>query len=815
MRATLTFLFSLVPCLVLGAGQPLDPILPGPTAEQVRGSTTAFSGGHFLTVWQQEIAGAWHLYAAVSDEEGRRISAGAFPVVQFTQVGDLKLVGIESGFALFWRDFYGNATHMARLDGDGELLSNQVLDLNHIRLLDAAWNGSHFLIAMGSPAKPESEALLLDSGGQIVHRVSLGPDTFDADVAALSDGGFFIATASRAGLRALRVSSDGQITSTDLVEASGGLRTTDYYPAYPHVSTMLNGDVLVGFAVLQHERAPRLKTARITTLGLAGAPVEIPTPALVAIDSVAITVTSDTVAIYFRGTRTREGNPDYEVFGVVLDSAGRPAVAPATVAADLRYEDRFSYSANSFVTFAVNSAWGRGEQIASRAMRRPSETTAQVLSLTPAQQSEVRVAANSAGFLAAWNDFAGDRTSIRVAALDDDGAPISETSSLPGDLASHTIASGPAGHLILRATGSDLIATQLAPTGRVLQEWVLGPAYPLRYAAAAAWTGSGFVVAVGAQDRLLTFYLASHSAMSVSDTPIAPVEILLPPPPPQWRRFITNVRVAWDGKDVLLFWSDSLWEPCYIPGYCIEHPALRAQHLTTFGTPTAAAPIDIAETALAPAVAASDDGFLVTLPFSPTFYSITMDPTMEVRKVSSALPFIYTVTDLAWNGKEFVALLTAFESYVALAKIDRDGAFRGPHAVIASHGRSRSERMGVDGSRILVARAIAAPLVPFRAYVHTVRDFQTPPPLPPRTSVVSIHREGRGQTMVSWQQVDGADGYLIESLTPAGWAMAAMVHDRSATSRTVYRDSTEEFRVRAFNAAGVSPLQSRSRVARP
>ena len=448
-------------------------------------------------------------------------------------------------------------------------------------------------------------------------------------------------------------------------------------------------------------------------------------------------------------------------------------------------------------------------------------TAALALSLFPATpaetaplttQNQVRVAANAAGgFIAVWNDFPEGSTTVRAAAVDATGTPASPGGTYPGDLVSNWIASGPADHLFLRATATDLIATRVAPDGTFLQDVVLGRAIDLRTAAEAVWTGSGYLVvaATAWSTRFATFYLAPGVAEPLVG------EILAPPLPEGWGRVLGWPRLAFDGETVLLVWSDLSRFVCGFPGDCGAplETALMARRLSPHGVPIDATATKIDDTGDQALLVAGDGEFLLHTSMSSRARILdARGPSLTVSASHTIDTGMYRITDLAWDGSEFVALVGALGRYTGIARLDRNANLTS--GVVATHtGWSDSHRIAARGDELLLAGVRRRVNQPSRVQFVRAAELR---PLPPPPRPVSSRTQSLGAlTELSWQPAPGADGYQIE-VWRAGGLTAIRWFDGDLTSALIpYPADWHAFSVRPYNAGGVAGDLPRRRSARP
>ena len=115
---------------------------------------------------------------------------------------------------------------------------------------------------------------------------------------------------------------------------------------------------------------------------------------------------------------------------------------------------------------------------------------------------------------------------------------------------------------------------------------------------------------------------------------------------------------------------------------------------------------------------------------------------------------------------------------------------------------------------------MSLPTFTLRAFVFDERDLQALPPPPPSPRIGNVNVASDRMTEVTWAPVSGdVDGYEIEVWTGDQFVHAATAN-ANETSALVFWPLTAQYRVRAFNAGGLSPespapAASRRRSIRP
>ena len=778
----------------------LEPRVPVPTAERTRSSATAFAVDRFLTVWEEQAGGRTHLFGALSDAHGRRISERAFVVVPDTDAGALALTRIGDRFALSWRDRAGRG-FLAEIDRDGALVSRVQMALSNASLT-GAWNGRHFLAIGGTPGTFMQEAALVERSGVVFRRgIPLGDPTSVLHVLARSDGSFLLFRGFFSDLTAVTISADGAVGADVLIERAGGTTSIDYYGVAPTAIELPGGDVLVAFIGRQHERAPIVKTALVSASGVVSQTVVRPVSGYTDLGAMALARDRGGLSLYFRGTRERVNGAElWELAGIRLDDRGMARdAAPTVIDRGFPFASTFTYASSGEITLAVTHRFNPPQgPITSYALPEPRAVQPEPLSLTASKQEQIRLGANAGGYVAVWNDFVGQGTSVRAAAVDAAGVLISNPFVYPGHLVSQKLVSGPSDHLFLRGTSDHLIASRVGNDGRSLADAVIGPAGQFQ-SGDAVWTGAGYLVVTTDGSRLFTTVISGAQAQLR--------EIALPSVPEGFGRSTSGLRVAFDGRTALLVWSDRLRRMCPFPGYCEEGASkLKAMRLSPNGEQVDSAPVEIKELpGFNGLLVASDAEFLLYTQDDRAVRILRAEAAgLDVGPPMLVPQDYYYLEDVTWNGTSFTAALRAMTEYLSVGHFDRQGNFTWQPRAARTHGTStQSVRLATRGDHFLIGAAVAEAAVPFRAHVFDEDDLAPLPPPPPPTTVTSVEAAPNGGAVVSWVRVPGADGYTVDAFTNGRFGIIGFGGENETSKYTGW-PMNHQFRVRAFNAGGFS-----------
>lgn len=788
----------------------LEPRVPVPTAERTRSSATAFAADRFLTVWEQQTAWRPHLFGALSDAQGRRINERAFVVVPDTGAEALTLTSLGDRFALIWRDLTGQSW-LAEVDRDGTLVSRIVLERS-AGWLTGAWNGRHFLAIGGTPGTFGQEAALVDRSGTVFRSgIPLGDPTSTLEVVVRSDGSFMLFRGFFSDLTAVRISKDGAIGPVMLVERAGGTTSTAYYGVSPAAIELPGGDVLVAFVGSQYGRAPLLRTAIISADGVVSTPVTLPVTGYTEIGATMLVRDRGGLSLYFRGTRERvTGAEPWELAGLRLDEQGMARDAqPTVIDRGFPSASTFTYGSSGEITLAVTHRFNPPHgPIASYALPEPRAVQPETLSLTASRQEQILAGANAAGYVAVWNDFVGQGTTVKAAAVEASGVLTSTPSVHPGHLVSHRLASGPSDHLFLRGTSDRLIASRIGNDGRLLGDAVIGPPVAT---GDAVWTGAGYLIVTTAGSRIFTAFVAG-------DGPVTSREVALPAVPEGYGRSAPRVTVGFDGRTALLIWSETISRLCAFPGYCeTGETTMMALRLTSTGEPMDPSPVVIKPVrGFNGLLVASDGEFLFYTGDDRSVRILRSDAAgLHVGPPNPVPQDYYILEDITWDGTRFTAALRAMTEYLSVGHFDRQGNFTWQPRAVRTHGTNiQSVRVAARGDQFLIGAAVAEAAVPFRAHVFNEGDLAPLPPPPPPTAVTSVAAAPNGGAVVSWVRVPGADGYTVEAFTNGRFGIIGFGGEHETSKYTGW-PMNHQFRVRAFNAGGFSVDWPRRRSVRP
>lgn len=696
-RLLIAFALSLVFTAESRAATMLEPAAPGPTAGNISETAVAFAGGKFLTVWRQMYMPRVGIWGAFSDASGKPLTA--FPIVPQTNASFISLFPSGDSFLMQWSEHYGRS-YICRIDGSGRITSQVMFDPGPPSIRAAAMVDGRIL-AIGSLPGPAVTGLVVDQDGSILANgldiggpfttASVFPARHSFLVASVGPGAAAVLTRySIDGVRLQSWSMPGAPCSTcgtidgaeDLDSGSvlmlvrSGSQVTTAIAA-PDGSVKSLGGVTVGFpyvqqATLQH-RGSRLW------------------------------------AIVHAGQRT-EG--PWQVEAWELDSEGRIAGDPTLIVPDpLALYETLVFGDGDQTLLAATTGYS-DLQVRTFAFDSLKPVTPVILSMMPSIQQKSEIASNGTGYLAAWNDSAGERyTVVHWAVLDAAGQRRSAVFSGPGDLYVHSLVSNGLDYLMLVSYGGPLVARRVAADGTLLGETTIADLPPGSIGGAAAVaTAAGYLVSwtVGG--------VVQSSVITPAGTVSPPVESArIVDVPAGLSSAFSSVALAYDGTSVLLVATRvDFCAVCSVIAAAVgtvDELLVRAD-----GTPlTSLEVLDEGATQYQVVAASSGSEFLVA----------TSDSTYVVHRDGTALTSSKKVEpiaamDLIWDGSSYVAASNDGTKFV-IQQLSRDGSPHGAgyHAGIVDRTSIASDRAG----NLVIVTAESNGAGPLRATSYVPSDL--------------------------------------------------------------------------------------------
>ena len=788
-KPAVLLLLVLLSMPAMAAGRELAPRGGGQTSYSINGNPhTAFAGDRFLTVWREPMGHiGTYVMGAFSDRTGRTINDLAFPIMRMN--GELQqFVPAGNGYALFWNDPEGRG-HLTDIDLNGKVVRTRALTFTFslFRGLRAAWNGTHFLVAV-SYGGNAAEALLLDREGTVVHRnLALRPDSALFEIVPDAEG-FTVLATGFAGISAYRITSDGTLAERPLGRAHGravSAATADgnllvVWTASTPATTDLHAAVLTRDLEVRDPRVIHTFDswmARARGLQRNGAEYVLVYDRNLADNSFALE------------TMRFDGNG---VLGItrVHDSVREPSAA--------------SNGSVIFVAFAASNELPfrvEGTSVAPNGSAGPTE----LLSLGRTRQTQPVIGAGGGRYLAAWTEITGSAAFVRGVSVGLDAEPITDNVVHPAYLSGRELAWNGTEYLAVELRNDKVLATRVTFDGIAIdaEPIVLGDANGNDWTtlgASVAWIGDRWAV------TWRTYVDLRFATVSRAGIATAPRSIAVTSPLRQdfWRGFL-SAAVAWNGTTALLVWTEEQRPPCgFFPPCASGENFTFAARLAPNGVLRDAVALEV-PAASTLSLATSGAEFLLLGDRTAT----AIDASSTPRVLGSREIFNWNALgDVTWDGTSYAVALRyrGARWHLSVTHLDRNanvvGTRRGvetlppdqflPPSIAASLASSAvvavQEGDAVDGARaVIYAENAMAPL---------------PAPPPPPSNVRS-HRVG-GRYEVTWEPSNGTDVelYRVEALViEAGWiGIQEVPADHPLRITTDY----EHVRVRAFNAGGLS-----------
>jgi hypothetical protein len=792
--------FCLAALSVAGAGRPLAPRPLTTTGNYPSIPVIAYAGGRFLTVWHETanfLPPA--LMGAFSDANGVRISPREFLLEQ-TVISDpyaYQVVGTGDSFTLIWRDLE-QRTHLADVDLEGRVTNRrEVTGLPRYYNARFAWNGTHFAGIVQWPLNHSGYAVMFDREGRLVlPPTSIRGRTTAFDVIAAGDR--FVAAISGFDSVTTRSITPEGVGNPLLVDNAAGSSLAGYKPNRVVAAPAGNGDVVMLWGTSSLSLG-ELKATVVRADGTRTA------ESLLATSSTEITPlellrAGDGYVAAFR----KEG----ALYRVRLDAAGARTSEPELVAAN--FPEALSAAASPSTILIPYLMQGlERPQVATVAMPAASTAAIEILSINYATQSQPLLGAGGGGAFAAWTELSSDVSTVKGTAVTADGEPRPAVELWPGSLASRQTGWNGVHHLIVQSNGDTLLATRVAADGTVVDNppLALTNLGDLRSPqAAVAWTGSRWVVVWTERSRLRSATVSSGGEVSAPRT----LDVHVSPDDPQSPRRVLTPALAFDGRRLLLVWSEFI-DDCWIT--CVQDVRTYAIRLTRNGEPDDPRPLDLeVATELSLSAASSGSEFLVLAGTQARVVSSTG----TLRVTASRELFDWRASsDVTWDGTSYVAALRyrgGTEWYLSVLRLDRAandaGIRRATLTLPADSEAGPSIAVPFAGNALIGVQegTIADSL---SATVYRELDLAPLPAPPGAPRGVRVSQLSTFEFEVTWDPpAEGnADSYIVEQWFGGSWGEIARTpaNVRRARFTRPHADYIPALvRIRAFNAGGIS-----------
>ena len=798
-RRVLIILCLALSAFSLGAARrELASPVVAPTNYATEPPLIAFADDRFLTVWRERMGNIGSpVMAALSDMEGRRITDRAFPLElpRIWNPQSMRLVGAGQSFALFWEDGAAGA-QMALIDREGRVTRIVPLALPRQFRWAFAWNGTHFLAIVERAAGPTAEAFLFDPEGRMARQPIALANRADTFAVAVVDGRFVVVASGWRGLFAQTITIDG-IAGEKVIEPESGAG----YRPYDVVATPTgDGGVLVVWSAGTASQA-ELKSAIYRVDGSLTATSLLTTHAG-RIAPVGLLRTGEGYVLAF--ATASSNNLDPAQFSMSLDALGAKKTDPAMLTADGSFIAS-SATRNGLLLIAFQS--GIPSRIATVAIDgdgRPREP--ELMSIGLSRQMQPILGSGGGRVLATWTETAGEAAAVRASDVGADGEPRPATHIASAFLTSREIAWNGVHHLAVHRDLTRLMATRVGADGRPLDEQPIKLAdfaeHGWEYVASVAWAGTHWLVVWRDGEHLRVLDVSRGGIASVPRT----LDVQQPLDPIYSDRRILPPVIAFDGRQVLLVWSEEHSRPCYFPGCEPPDTKLFATRLTADGTPFGHTFETDLPSAVPLSVASSGEEFLVLA--GTRAFVLDADHSV-INLVASRQVFgFFAATDVTWDGRAYVVALrySVGRWYLATLRLDRSAravaaplgtatlpqdAFEPPSVAAPFGGEAIvgvQEGTAAGGARAVVYReSELTPLPPPPAAPQNVRVR----PVPPHGFEVTWDPSPTGHVEI----------YVIEANTARDvWTMVAQVGGDTLRART----GSWKVRVRAVNAGGTS-----------
>lgn len=795
---------------VSAAPRELGPRGVAPTSNYVDRTHVAFAGGRFLTVWNESMGSIGnYVMGALSDASGKRISPVAFPILQTMGDQMLQLVGTGDSFALFTVDGSGSKTKLTDIDTEGRVIRTRELALRqHIRF-HAAWNGTHFLVALQHPAGIEysAEALLLERDGTVVRGdLDINDRTHGFHVTTAGDA-FAVFGTSWEHVTAYRITATG-VAATQ-IETERNRHT-------PIAAGAPNGDIVgVWSAVADDGNSNEIRSVRVTRDGTAGAVHTLFASRDIAGALHVQRVDNGYILIYI----ALDPTAGLALWQVRLREDGSADGAPSRLAlAGGHSEMRAAASdATILLVYGVHSAWPA--TVESLPLSFNGTTSArETLSLSRTQQMQPALAAGPGRYLAAWTDRVHTAAFLRAATLASDGEPLEDRIVTPAFLATQDVAWNGTEYLVIATRDNRLLSMRVDADGNPMdaEPLILGDTLTSAFNrhASVTWAGDRWVVVwTDRQDSLLFASISRSNTLQEFRT------LPIPKRDPSLQLSFWAHAVAFDGSALLLAWTESQTPPCTQIPTCGPFPDPRtfAARMTRSGTLGELVELPLAYT-LSAASSRSEsvvlgDGIVTILDKAATPRVLASRTLMNWDNIAG---------DVTWDGETYAVALrfAGFRWHVSVTHLDRNAN------IIMQRG---ADTLAPD---MLMPPSIAA-LTPYasivaihegsaadgvRAVVYPETEMAPLPAAPVAPANVHVRPLDGTRFEVTWDAAPRAELYLVEGRTYGGaWIRLELVPADAPLRVTT---SYFQVRVRAFNRGGTSAdsypaVQPRRRSARP
>ncbi|HVE70379.1 MAG TPA: hypothetical protein VNI54_03350 [Thermoanaerobaculia bacterium] len=749
----------------LAAGREISPAPIEPTsAVALDRRLVAASGGRFLTVWQEAGLGPVTIRGALSDSEGRTISPRSFTILSGGPFIVRSLTGTGDAFVLVVN--IGDQTVFHELDLNGRVTRTRVLPSN---IGIEAWNGSR-LLGVAYVDGIFSAVLLDRFGTPLVSAPLNGAVNSLHSIAPAGDGFVIVASeydvqTRETSLVAFRIGNEGSSMRQLLAEGEGN--------ASGVVAQATGSDVLLAWT----DRF-LLHTAIFTRNGELGPTRRVP------FDGVYLT----------HMMRTPDG---YVIAHHNAETIGILVLAPdgtmrTNTTRFLEISHTAPVAASNGSTMLVVYAPRGTLQVAGLPVGADGNSRApQPLAISPAAQLWPVLATGQGSVLAAWSERSGTAFRIGLRLLDAQGVPLSETRTIPGQLASTQVAFNGSEYLLLGVHDMTVFGIRVAADGTIAATFDIRPGMMFDPRAGVTWAGDRWIVVLpGAQFLTIT-----------PNGIVSPVRMLTlnAPRTRDASGALEQAALSYDGTTLLLAWNEFHAAACYwFPPIEPCLPAVDRTFVTRLsreGDVLGARPLEVDAAIHAPSLATSGSEFVVA--------GVNSATALEVR--DGALGILAwrplpraSSRDVHWDGAAYAVADRLFTTrwYVGLSHLGRDLRDVAPRRGLTTAAPGFGGSVSIAGA-VIAVQELDVEMDP-RLIAYQTSEMQPLPAPPQAPANVRVTQTG-SVFEVTWDAAEGTvDVYEVRSLD--GELLASVTPDQPLRATT----RTRQVQVIAINAGGAS-----------
>lgn len=720
---------------VFAAGRELAPA-PLVAAPHVRSRPfVAEAGGRFLTVWFEDrgFNVGTPILGALTGGNGTPVGTTfPLPALDPWSASAFEVVGTGDSFAII-QTSARTVTRLVDVSLDGRVLGTRTLALPPHDGLRAAWNGTHFLVALTEQGEPAA-AMLLSRSGEVVQSGITLLGTVVREVVAAKDS-FVVLT------------SNGGKAYLNAVAENGGVRMETLDGASPQMTgaALPNGNVLLAWA---QSNDPRILETRVWQNGTLGA-VRTAHSGTARVHPLHIVAGSTGHLIAF--VHGVGGASVLATVPVRNDGTPRAVMTATAIIADADSSGSASNEDGLFIAFHA-----QGRILGASIERTGFVHAPSVLTVQPADQYRPILATDGASRVAAWTETTASGTRVRTAHIAPGLAVERIHEVLPaGRLASEDLAWNGSEYLAVVWTSAGLHALRIAANGAP----AAGPLAQLTSLtpddAAAVWAGDRWAVAWSHAGTIHFATVGADGTVSV------PHDLRMAHP-------IRGLSLAFGSSDLHLTWIEA--RPLVGWGPVGTH--VFTMRVGLDGTPMTAPVAIPAWQPMAIASAANADALLVLIDESgrTTVTSLGASGTASTRTLFDWRG----QSDIAWTGTDFVAAIRSHGSqwYVSVFHLDEDGALttppRGTTTLPAQHtGPPSVAGTPLDTVVALQEIGTSSP----RAVLYAEDEMALLPDRPPAPRNLRLEDNSAGTHDLVWDDV--AEYYLIERIDAEGRVFTA------------------------------------------